>query len=81
MAVADVNDNSPLFKEGQKQTVYFNENEPAGARYDRDGEEFFNTDLQGGPSPGTLIGLTLIWDVPPSCPTAQPLLPIPLTGL
>ena len=33
MAVADVNDNSPLFKEGQKQTVYFNENEPAGARY------------------------------------------------
>ena len=33
VTVDDVNDNSPLFKEGQKQTVYFNENEPAGARY------------------------------------------------
>ena len=32
VTVDDVNDNSPLFKEGQKQTVYFNENEPAGAR-------------------------------------------------
>ena len=44
VTVADVNDNSPLFKEGQKQTVYFNENEPAGARWVQNfgsrGEEF-----------------------------------------
>ena len=30
--------------------------------------------VQGDTSPGE-PGLTLIWDVPPSCPAAQPLLP------
>ena len=36
----------------------------------------WSSSVQGDISLRTWVGLTLIWDVPPSCPAAQPVLPI-----